>query len=248
MNNLLHKSEPVRESRIMTGNASRKVTKSKRVCKPIGHVPTSWSDKLARAVEQFPYLYDRHDFFYKNSTKKELAWKKVGAQVGVSGTVAKAKWTIGRSNYGRFMRALERAPSEVAHVAAYYESFRFLDRIDRRIASKTRGNGWHNRSTSVESMEHDYAESSIDQRDTYSSEGESYMPLPEQPASKTVTIDARAMNTFLDRLEPTTQSPDALELMFMSFAAMTRQFKPAVQSQIKLKVMQVMVDAEAEMA
>ncbi|XP_035781106.1 uncharacterized protein LOC118460698 [Anopheles albimanus] len=240
----------------VASKGARKKAKVRRVGKPIHDWPTSWTDRLARAVQQFPCIYDPASELYKNVASREYAWNQIGSKIGVSADLAKAKWRTGRDNYTRFKRASERSPNEVSHLSEFYKCFQFLDKCARGVARPINSEPQDTISTSVEalSVQQD-AESSMqaDQHEAISIcstvEDSTMPPPPEQPASRSVTIDEGVMHRLLTQLENTSKnSQDALDLMFTSFAATTRQFTPTIQGQIKLKIMQIIVNAETEMA
>ncbi|KAL3067606.1 hypothetical protein OYC64_017351 [Pagothenia borchgrevinki] len=49
-------------------------------------------EKIVVAVSGFPEIYDTMSYFYRYRNKKELAWRKISEQVGISEEVCRRKW------------------------------------------------------------------------------------------------------------------------------------------------------------
>ncbi|XP_049533247.1 uncharacterized protein LOC125949858 [Anopheles darlingi] len=238
-------------------NTARNVKKIRRVGKPLP-MPTTWTDKLAHTVKRFPCLYDPAADLYRDMAAKNLAWKKVGAQLGISGVLAKRKWQLARDNYTRFKRALERSPKDVTDIETFYRCFRFLDTSGpRNLAASSPRNVHLDNSNEQQASIMNRVEAwivqedveSIDQQEVLSMcsvKEESSMSSPERPTSHSLTIDTPVMNRLWGHQEETNKSPDGLDLLFIGFVPSVRMLEPAAQNKLNLQIVELIVNAQNE--
>ncbi|XP_052863808.1 uncharacterized protein LOC128270451 [Anopheles cruzii] len=97
---------------------------------------------LAELVREYRFLYDTHDFFYKDLTKKQNAWKDIGKRMNVSKSrnielslcppgklkpKTKNKWKFARERYMRMKRTCTGTTGQAATKVQRLDYLSFLD-------------------------------------------------------------------------------------------------------------------------
>ncbi|KAK8727229.1 hypothetical protein OTU49_009770, partial [Cherax quadricarinatus] len=205
-------------------------------------------ERLIDIVRSNEILYDVNNKGYKDSIRKINVWKNIAQQVGLeNGEAAKAKWKNLRDSYVKFLRT-EKTTGKTAKKYKKWPWATQLEFLKPHVVDRQTENVQESSQAAfkeLDDLHHTVAEPQTDILEK----------IIEPPRKKKPTrnnTSAAVINSADNTLEISQETGsrklelDATEHLFLSHAKTVKSFSKRRQALVKLKISQLIVEAELE--
>ncbi|XP_017770505.1 PREDICTED: uncharacterized protein LOC108558183 [Nicrophorus vespilloides] len=199
------------------------------------------TEKLIKAVKDYPILYDGEHKDYRDESKKEKIWEKMASELNENSEDLKEKWDYLIVTYGKYVEAMKSEENEQNN-CKWLSSMEFLEPF---ILAENYKSEDDDDETKGDSDTDDSSDSSVwsESSDSQAKEAifEALMSFTRKRKRKMRTLSSEEKEYRRSKK----LSSKSIDMIFKGHAKLTKTFSPGRQAETKYKITKVMLEQEA---